>query len=59
MWNFEYIWTVERDENIKRDKTIEFLTMWIYVTVQWDMTLELENTSEFATLLNKWKCWIR
>ena len=51
--------TVERDENIKRDKTIEFLTMWIYVTVQWDMTLELEKNSEFAKLLNKWNCWIR
>ena len=38
--NLQQCWisaTVERDENIKRDKTIEFLTMWIYVTVEWDL----------------------
>ena len=23
------------------------------------MSVELENTSEFANLLNKWNCWIR
>ena len=38
--NLQQCWmsaTVERDENIKREKTIEFLTMWIYVTVEWDL----------------------
>ena len=28
-------------------------------SVERDMIVELENTSEFATLLNKCNCWIR
>ena len=34
LWEYRISATVERDENVKRVKTIEFVTMWIYVTVE-------------------------
>ena len=57
MWHCWISETVERDENVKRDKTIDFvalLNMWDYwLRHEW----ELVNTTEFVTLLNKWDCW--
>ena len=66
--------TVEGDENVKRDKTIDFVALlntwnywirydvkrleyWIcYIvdivwTVDWDMIMKVNNTTEFVTLL--------
>ena len=39
----------------KRDYTIEFVTLLNIVgTVEWDMTVKVDNTTEFATQLNVW-----
>ena len=35
---FEYVWTVERDENVKRDQTIEFVTLFN----MWDCWMRLD-----------------
>ena len=40
--------TVERDENVKRDQTIEFVTLLNLWNYEWDMSVKLEKTSEFA-----------
>ena len=32
---------------------------WICGTVEWDMNVKLDNTTEFVTLLNKCDCWKR
>ena len=41
------LYTFEIDENVKRDKTVE-----------WDMIVKVDNTTEFVTLLNMWDCWM-
>ena len=35
---FVYVWTVERDENVKRDQTIEFVTLFN----MWDCWMRLD-----------------
>ena len=32
---------------------------WICGSVEWDMNVKLDNTTEFVTLLNVWDCWMR
>ena len=39
----------------KRDYTIEFVTLLNIVgTVEWDMTVTVDNATEFVTQLNVW-----
>ena len=48
LWQYWISATVERDENVKRDQTIEFVTLLNLWNYEWDMSVKLEKTSEFA-----------
>ena len=53
LWQYWISATVERDENVKRDQTIEFVTLLNLWNYEWDISVKLEKTSEFAN------CWIK
>ena len=68
LWNqikLVNLYTFEIDENVKRDKTVEFVTLlnlwhcWMCGTVEWDENVKLDKTIEFVTLLNVWDLWMR
>ena len=70
LWQYWISATVERDENVKRDQTIEFVTLLNLWNYEWDMSVKLEKTSEFANCringtidktrsVNMWDCLMR
>ena len=59
MWHCWISETVERDENVKRDKTIDFvalLNMWDF---ELNYTVESNKTSKFVHFWNRWECKTR
>ena len=52
LWQYWISATVERDENVKRDQTIEYVTVLICGTAEWDYTVE------WIRQVNLWNFWI-
>ena len=57
MWHYWISASVERDENIKRERPLTLLHRWIYGTVEWDENVKSDYRTEFVTLLYKCDCW--
>ena len=59
MWHCWISGTVEGDENVKRDKTIDFVALFNMWDFEWNYTVESNKTSKICTLLNRWECKTR
>ena len=58
MWDCWIYGTVEGDENVKRDKTVEFVTLLNVWDIWMRWECEIDNKTEFVRLLNIWNFWI-